>query len=100
MNILKKSGMILAPLLLVACTVNEVDEIIVVEQDPTPEPADPCGAENFQQFVGEQSPMISLPAGTVFRHYRSGDPVTADLNPNRLNFEYDRTGTLVKVSCG
>lgn len=59
-----------------------------------------CIADQFQQFVGQKSPAISVPAGTEVRDYRTGDPVTKDLNPARVNFEYDRTGKLVKVSCG
>lgn len=94
------SAMLLAPFMLAACAV----EPVVVEEEPSLREAmqsdDPCGAENYQQFVGEKSPAISLPAGTMFRHYRSGDPITMDMAPTRLNFEYDRTGTLVKVSCG
>lgn len=59
-----------------------------------------CLAADYQQYVGQKSPAISLPAGTEYRHYRTGDALTEDANPARLNFEYDRTGKLVKVSCG
>ena len=31
---------------------------------------------------------------------KAGDPVTMDFNAARLNFEHDRTGRLVRVSCG
>lgn len=75
----------------------------VVMEEPEPEPVpvvDACNSAAYQQFVGERSPVVSVPAGTAFRHYRSGDPVTMDLNPARLNFEYDRSGVLIKVSCG
>lgn len=65
-----------------------------------PDTAETCIAADFQQYVGQRSPAITLPAGTVYRHYRTGDPVTADSNPARVNFEYDRTGRLVNVSCG
>ena len=61
---------------------------------------DSCGAADYQQFVGQKSPQISVPADTAIRHYRSGDPVTLDMRPDRINFEYDRNGVLVKVSCG
>ena len=65
-----------------------------------PDAASTCVATDYEQYVGQRSPAISLPAGTVYRHYRTGDPVTMDFNPNRINFEYNRSGTLVKVSCG
>lgn len=66
----------------------------------TPPVQTACIADQFQQFVGQRSPAISLPAGTEYRHYRTGDPVTMDHNPARVNFEYNRSGTLVSVSCG
>lgn len=77
---------------------------------PTPGPApsapaapaegDACGAAAYQSLVGQQSPAITLPSGATYRSYRTGDPVTMDFNENRINFEYDRRGVLVKVSCG
>lgn len=85
-----------AALSLAACTT-------VVVEDPAPEPlptVDACNSAAYQQYVGERSPTIAVPAGTMYRHYRTGDPVTMDLQPARLNFEYDRSGTLIKVSCG
>lgn len=92
------------PLALVACAPMPPSDpnidVIIVDQTPEPTADDPCGAANYQQYVGQVSPQISLPSGSVFRDYRSGDPVTMDLNPQRLNFEYDRSGRLVKVSCG
>ena len=61
---------------------------------------DTCGAAAYQRYVGQQNPAITVPPGTISRSYRTGDPVTMDLNENRINFEYDRQGVLVKVSCG
>ena len=81
--------------LLAACQPMPPSTTVVVTQ-----PASECIADRFKQFVGQKSPAISVPAGTEVRHYRTGDPVTMDLNPSRLNFEYDRTGNLVKVFCG
>lgn len=72
------------------------DTTIIVE----PPVQTACIADQYQQYVGQKSPQISLPAGTEFRDYRTGDPVTADMNPTRLNFEYNRSGTLVSVTCG
>ena len=66
----------------------------------TPPVRTACIADQFQQFVGQRSPAITVPAGTEVRHYRTGDPVTMDNVASRVNFEYDRSGTLVKVSCG
>lgn len=89
--------LLLAPLTLAAC----------VAEAPPPDQGFrdrmdmlTCTAEDYQQYVGQRSPQISLPAGTNFRAYRTGDPVTMDFSPARLNFEYDRSGVLIKVSCG
>ena len=59
-----------------------------------------CTAADYQSFIGQQSPAITLPPGTEFRHYRTGEAVATDANPARLNFEYDRSGRLVSVTCG
>ncbi|MDO5606618.1 MAG: I78 family peptidase inhibitor [Paracoccus sp. (in: a-proteobacteria)] len=90
----RAAGLVMAPLMLAACSVDTGSDVVV------PDAAAVCLADNYQQYVGQRSPAISLPAGTDFRHYRTGDPVTMDFSPSRLNFEYDRSGTLVKVSCG
>ncbi|MBA4489852.1 I78 family peptidase inhibitor [Paracoccus sp. S1E-3] len=101
MTMTRKSGLmlsVLAPLALAACT--ETTEVVLPDAEVVTDPNDACGAAAYQQYVGQKSPQISLASGTVFRHYRTGDPITMDLLPTRINFEYDRTGTLVKVSCG
>ncbi|WP_423210153.1 I78 family peptidase inhibitor [Paracoccus yeei] len=73
--------------------------------EPTPMPPiaiqdDTCGASRYLALVGQQGTTISVPANTPYRVYRTGDPVTMDFNAARLNFEHDRTGRLVRVSCG
>ncbi|AUH32305.1 I78 family peptidase inhibitor [Paracoccus tegillarcae] len=96
--------LIAIPLALAACAPPPPSppnvEVLIVDETPAPTADDSCGAAAYQQYIGQTSPQISLPSGSVFRDYRTGDPVTMDLNPSRLNFEYDRTGKLVKVSCG
>ncbi|MDO5528595.1 MAG: I78 family peptidase inhibitor [Paracoccus sp. (in: a-proteobacteria)] len=88
-------GVLAAPFILAACEPLPPETVVIV-----PEPTAVCIADNYQDLVGQRSPAISLPHGTVYRQYRTGEPVTMDHNPARLNFEYDRTGTLVRVSCG
>lgn len=83
--------------LLGACT---QPETTVVVDTPPVDPADTCNAAGYQQYVGQQSPAITLPAGTVARDYRSGAEPAGEANPQRVNFEYDRSGTLVEVTCG
>ena len=86
-----------APILLAACAPMPTETVVVVPDLPE---GDACGASNYQQYVGQRSPEIMLPPGTDMRHYRTGDPVTMDYSATRINFEFDRSGTLVKVSCG
>ncbi|WP_313136777.1 I78 family peptidase inhibitor [Paracoccus jeotgali] len=100
MTDIRKSALalaLLAPMGIAACV--PASDPVVVPTSPATE-TDACGSAAYQQFVGQKSPAISLPAGAEFRHYRAGDPVTLDLRPERLNFEYDRSGTLIRVSCG
>ncbi|MDO5613062.1 MAG: I78 family peptidase inhibitor [Paracoccus sp. (in: a-proteobacteria)] len=99
MKTAKLLPLIAAPALLAACTVVQPVEPVVVPVTVTPA-GDTCNAAAYQAFVGQRSPAVSLPAGTEFRHYRSGDPVTMDNVPTRLNFEYDRRGVLTAVTCG
>lgn len=91
----------LAAPLLAACAATgdvEVDEAEAVDVDIVAE--DTCNAAEYQELVGQKSPEIALPPGTEMRHFRTGDPVTQDLRPDRINFEYDRSGVLVGVTCG
>lgn len=87
---------LLAVPVLAACNSDAGTRTTVVTVTET----DACGAAAFQSYIGQHSPQISVPAGTVMRHFRTGDPVTADLNMERVNFEYDRSGRLVAVTCG
>lgn len=61
---------------------------------------DCCGAAAYAELVGQTNPSIRVAEGTPYRTYRTGDPVTEDFSLKRLNFEYDRAGKLVRVSCG
>lgn len=90
---------LLAMPLVAACTTDTGSQTTVVTAT-TVTPTDACGAASYQAYVGQLSPQISVPAGTEMRHYRTGDPLTRDLRVDRLNFEYDRSGRLVAVTCG
>lgn len=92
-------ALLLAPLSLAACMpeASEPDTIAVVTPDTS---TDTCGSARYQSLIGQAGPVISVPANTPYRSYKTGDPVTMDYNPTRLNFEHDKTGKLVRVSCG
>lgn len=71
-------------------------EIVLAEGDP-------CGAQRLQYFVGQE---VAAAEATTFstpvpiRILRPGQPVTADINPERLNFRSDAAGRIVAVDCG
>lgn len=60
-----------------------------------------CGADRLQHLIGRRWPQ-SLPfQPEALRVHRSGEPVTTDHSPARLNIELDRAGRrVVAVSCG
>ncbi|SMO50038.1 I78 family peptidase inhibitor [Paracoccus laeviglucosivorans] len=88
---------VMLPLLASAC-VPEAPATDPIE--PPPVANDTCGANAYLPLIGQQTPNISVPANKAYRSYKTGDPVTMDFNANRLNFEHDKTGKLVRVSCG
>lgn len=61
---------------------------------------DTCGAAAYQPLIGQTNPAIKVATGVAYRQVKSGDPVTMDLNLERLNFEYDKSGKLLSVTCG
>ncbi|MDS9468284.1 I78 family peptidase inhibitor [Paracoccus sp. MBLB3053] len=93
-----KPYVLLLPLLAAACVPDAPDPDPV---EPPPRLADDtCGANTYLPLIGQTSPNITVPANTPYRTYRTGDPVTMDYNMKRLNFEHDKSGRLVRVSCG
>lgn len=68
----------------------------------TPEEmADRCGASALQHLVGGRWPAALPPLVGPLRVYATGDAVTMDLNPGRLNVETTPRGTrVVAVRCG
>jgi len=59
-----------------------------------------CGAEDLSLIGQPESVLAAMtfPRGT--RIYRTGDPVTMDFRPDRLNIEIGPDGRIAKVSCG
>lgn len=71
--------------------------------DPaTPAPTDACGAAERQDWIGRaRSDLPPPPAGADWRVFETGQPVTQDLRPNRLNIEIDPgSQKVVGLSCG
>lgn len=72
------------------------------EASPTRAPTDACGAADRQDWIGRaRSDLPEPPAGALWRVYETGQPVTQDLRPERLNIEIDPDSqTVVRLSCG
>ena len=71
--------------------------------DPAPRaPTDECGAAERQDWIGRaRADLPSPPPGAVWRIFETGQPVTQDLRPNRLNIEiHPERQTVVRLSCG
>lgn len=69
---------------------------------PDSPPADACGAAERQGWVGQpRSAVPATPAGANWRIFETGQPVTQDLRPDRLNVEINPdTQQVVSVRCG
>lgn len=72
------------------------------EVSPPPAPGDDCGAAGRQDWVGRaRVDLPEAPPGANWRVYETGQPVTQDLRPDRLNIEIDPDSqTVVRLSCG
>jgi hypothetical protein len=67
-----------------------------------PPAPDQCGAAAHQWLVGRSHAEVPpAPPGRNRRVYPTGDALTMDYSPQRLNIEYDpRTHRVVRVWCG
>lgn len=83
---------IVSALLLAAC------------QPPVEEPVveDACGAAELQHLVGmPASAAEGMTAPGPVRVFRSGQPITMDHRPDRLNVELDARGRRIdRIFCG
>jgi hypothetical protein len=90
---MKQLTLIPALLILPACQMDRT------AMPPVPNPELACVPD--QTLVGQPESFLAaatFPAGT--RIFRSGDALTMDLRPDRLNIETGADGTIVAVSCG
>lgn len=89
-------AILMAPLLAAACAPAPTTTVVV----PVVTTGDTCGAARYQSLVGQTGPALVLPGDAVYRVYKTGDPITMDMQPARLNFETDARGKLLRVTCG
>ena len=70
------------------------------EAPATQIPADACGAAEHQDWIGRARSDLPPPEAN-WRIYGTGQPVTQDLRPDRLNIRFDQaTGIIRSVECG
>jgi hypothetical protein len=61
---------------------------------------DACGAAELADMVGEPKTILQTMRFAVpVRVIEPGTAVTADFQPNRLNFEIAGDGTITKIAC-
>jgi hypothetical protein len=87
-----RSVLMASTLFLAACQVPVAD---------APAEAD-CGAGELQHLVGMRATAVEgMTAPGPVRVYRTGQPITMDLRPDRLNLELDAQGRrILRVFCG
>lgn len=70
--------------------------------DPTtPARADTCGAAALQNLVGQpESVLATLKFANTVRIIHPTDPVTMDMQSNRLNIDVSLDGLITGVRCG
>ena len=57
-----------------------------------------CNADNWDEFVGQpETAVYGLLAN--LRIVRSGEPITKDFNPDRLNAEVGKDGNITRFAC-
>jgi len=57
-----------------------------------------CNADNWKDFIGQPEAAVHSVLGNL-RIVRTGEPITKDFNPNRLNAEIDSTGRVTRFAC-
>ena len=89
---MRRFFMLAAALPLMAC---------MVDATPVAQTGDSCGAAGLQDLVGQPETVLARLnfAGTV-RIIHPTDRVTMDMRSDRLNFDIDANGVIVRVHCG
>lgn len=83
---------------LLACTQPEPVEIPIGTL-----PSDSaCGADSLQQLVGQDAGVLAAMTfdAASTRFFATGDALTMDFSPTRLNVEFGPDGKIVRVFCG
>jgi len=65
-------------------------------------PEDDCGAASLQDLVGQNAGALAAMTfdAAATRFFTTGDALTMDFSPSRLNVESGLDGTILRVFCG
>ncbi len=66
---------------------------------PPPPPSGDCDAQAYATLIGKPA-TAALIVPEPKRSYRSGDPVTLDFRPDRINIVLDGADNIIDVKCG
>lgn len=69
--------------------------------DPEPTPQDGCGAAELAYLVGQPGSVLqTMTFSEPVRIIDFGQPITMDMNPERLNIRKDPAGVIDRIWCG
>ncbi len=89
----------LLPLLMVVAACDPMSN--PTEDPPDMSMPDTCLADGSQGLVGQpESVLAAMTFVQGTRIFRTGDALTMDFSPERLNIEIGQDGTIVTVFCG
>ncbi|EPX79642.1 I78 family peptidase inhibitor [Salipiger mucosus] len=88
-------------LLLAACQPVESGETRSKDTDMKKDPAQTaCQPERFEQYIGQPADTIEVPEGTPYRVTAPGTVITMEHLPQRVNFQTDEDGIVLRITCG
>lgn len=61
---------------------------------------DTCNAVGYADFLGANPAAVTLPADLPHRMIGPGEAVTQDFRPNRINFDHNGEGRIIRIWCG
>ncbi len=67
---------------------------------PTQEQITACDYNDWLGKKRDEAEALVKTTGKVARIIHTGDPVTMDFSPDRINVELDQNDVVVKVTCG
>lgn len=92
--------MTVGAMLTASCSGNPPPEPLPVTPPSPSADSDPCNAAAYGNLIGNNIAAASFPAGLDHRIVGPGTMVTMDHVPKRLNFNVDKDGKVLSITCG